>query len=67
MVNADVFTKYKNYFETWLNIPVDKMEKTSGISLVSNEKKKHKPDGWRLYLPVCAFETESALFISCIP
>ena len=68
MVNVDVFLKYKNYFETWLNIPVDKMEKSNGISLVSNEKQKQKLDGWRLlYLPVCAFETENALFISCIP
>jgi len=63
----DMFLKYKNYFESWLDIPIDKVLQSRGILLSSSEKRKHKPDGWRLYLPVCAFETESALFISCIP
>ena len=67
MINTDELTKYRSYFEAWLNIPLEQMLPKKGIILSSHEKRRYKPDGWMLYLPVCGFEIEDALFISCIP
>ena len=67
MEKTELFTKYRSYFEAWLNIPLEQMLPARGIVLFSHEERRYKPEGGMLYLPVCAFETEGALFISCIP
>jgi hypothetical protein len=58
-------TKYKSFFESWLNIPVEEVERASGIILTTNDKRSEIAIGWRFKLPVCAFETEEAVIISC--
>ena len=67
MENTEVLTKYRSYFEAWLDIRLEQMLQARGIMLCSHEKRRYKPEGGMLYLPVCAFETDDALFISCIP
>ena len=67
MEKTEVVSKYRSYFEAWLNIPLEQMIPARGVILSSHEKRRYKPEGGMLYLPVCAFETADALFISCIP
>jgi len=62
-----MYDKYKAYFETWLNLPIESIEHATDISVHPHEKRLEKPIASMLYMPICAFETENALIISCIP
>jgi len=63
----ELLHKYRNYFEEWLSIPVEDIIQAKGIILISNEKRRMKPRGWLMYLPICIFETDQAIIVSCIP
>ena len=64
---SELLQKYRNYFEEWLNLPLEEIIQAKGIILISNEKRRLKPRGWLMYLPICIFETNQAIIISCIP
>jgi len=66
-VSPSMLQKYKPYFEAWLNVPIELMIQSKGVVITSNKKRHSKPIGWMTYIPLCAFETEQAVFISCIP
>jgi RimJ/RimL family protein N-acetyltransferase len=67
MIREKLFLNYSGYFEKWLNMPAMDVCQAKGIVISSSTQRIQKPNGWRLYLPLCAFETEGALLISCIP
>jgi len=67
MLDPSMLSKYKMYFEAWLGIPIEQMAKKTGVSISSHPSKRRKPKGWLVYIPVCALETDKAVFISCIP
>ena len=62
MVNTDVFLKYKNYFEAWLNIPVEKMEQSRSI-LVSSDEKKNTDQAAGCFICPCAPLKQKALYL----
>jgi len=66
-LNIDMLSKYKMYFEEWLGIPIEQMVKKTGVSISSHPSKRRKPKGWLVHIPACAFETDKAVFISCVP
>lgn len=62
-----ILMRYKTFFETWLDLSIEQIEQFCGV-LVSSSKTRYAPSkGWLYYSPLCAFETETAVFISCIP
>ena len=67
IVETDYLLRYKTYFESWLNKPIDSIIQSNGVNIFPSEQRKLKPDGWILYMPVCAFEFEKSVIISCIP
>ena len=59
--------KYRTYFESWLDMPIDQIGKIEGVFVSSSEKRQEKPAGWLAYMPICALETEVSFIVSCIP
>ena len=66
-MDSEALSKYEQFFQAWLGLSVTRMKSASGILIASNDQLKHKALGWMLYVPVFAFETEAATFVSCIP
>lgn len=62
-----LFLKYREYFENFLHSPVEKIINSTGIIIAPSEERRHKPEGWSLYYPLRAFQSENVLFVSCIP
>jgi len=63
----NLIRKYKDYFESWLSVPIEQILQNTGIQIFSNVGRTLKPDGWMTFIPVCGFESDGSLFISCIP
>ena len=66
-LTLSMLKKYKAYFEAWLDLPIERIGKFSGISVSSSIMRYAPSKSWWYYTPLCAFETENAVFISCIP
>ena len=59
--------EYRNYFESLLSIPIEQIEQASGILITATQDRDLTPEGWVTRLPICAFETDTAIIISCSP
>ena len=62
-----LISKYKTYFESWLSMPIEQVEQADGIILSAHAARYLKPKERLVYRPLCAFKTDNALLISCIP
>jgi len=62
-----MLSKYRTFFEANLHITIEEITQAKGIVLYSHEKMRSNPVGWSTYMPVCAFVTEQAALVSCIP
>jgi hypothetical protein len=67
VLTMSMLMKYKAYFEAWLDLSIERIGKFNGISVSSSNMRYTPSNSWLYYTPLCAFETETAVFVSCIP
>jgi len=67
LLSIETLSKYRQFFEMRLHVSIEQMSHAKGVVLSPHEEMYSKPTDWMTYIPVCAFESERAVFISCIP